>query len=175
MPGATRWPLVTHEKSRLKGIAMSGVTFNQLIKTIEDALAVVARKGKDKFDITLMKVELELSVSATDKFSGGVKLDWGVSIDVGGKMESTNAHVLSLTLIPVNKTIKLGTEKDELADAILELAKAITETDQTKFVVREGVVDVSFLVNSEGSLKVLVGSKTEKEGSHRMKLTFQPG
>ncbi len=57
---------------------MSGVTFNQLIKTIEDALAVVARKGKDKFDITLMKVELELSVSATDKFSGGVKLDWGV-------------------------------------------------------------------------------------------------
>ena len=68
-------------------------------------------------------------------------------------MESTNAHVLSLTLIPVNKTIKLGTEKDELADAILELAKAITETDQTKFVVREGVVDVSFLVNSEGNLR----------------------
>jgi Trypsin-co-occurring domain 2 len=153
---------------------MSGVTFNQLIKTIEDALEIVAKKGKDKFGITLMKAELEVSISATDKMSAGVKVDWGVSIDLGGETESTDAHVLSLTLLPVNKVLKLGTQKNDLADAILELAKAISETDQTKFAVKEGVVDVSFMVNSAGNLKVVVGTSTKKEGSHRIKLTFQP-
>ena len=79
---------------------MSGVTFNQLIKTIEDALAVVARKGKDKFDITLMKVELELSVSAMLDTNGkyiGPMITWEVVTEkvATEKREAETADVLT--------------------------------------------------------------------------------
>jgi hypothetical protein len=154
---------------------MSSITINQLIKTVEDALAIVAKKSKDSLDITLMKAEVELSVKATDEVSGGAKLDWGLSIDLSGKVESSNTHTLSLSLIPVKGYLKLGSESDELADAILALAKAIKEAEQTKFVITEGKVDVKFVVTSEGKLKIVVGGGSSKEGTHSIKLTFQPG
>jgi hypothetical protein len=165
------------EKSgtRPKGIAMSGITFDHLIQTIEDALAVVAKKGKDTLDITLMKAELELVVTASEEVGGGAKFDWLVSVDLSGKIGSSNTHTLSLTLIPVNKAIKLGSEKDELADAILALAQAIKTADQSKFSVTEGKVHVKFVVSSEGNLKLVAGGGAKKENTHSIKLTFQPG
>jgi len=153
---------------------MSSITFNQLIKTIEDALAIVARKGKDSLGMTLMKAELEMAVTATEEGSVGAKFDWGVSIDFSGSIKSSNAHTLSLTLIPVKKALSAGDEEDELADAILALAKAINETDQAKFSVSEGKVDVKFTVSKEGNLKIIVGSGDKNENVHSIKLTFQP-
>ena len=78
---------------------MSDITARQLIKTVEDALAIVALRS-DKLGITLTKAELELSATATDEGGGTVKFDWIVTVEAGGKVESSSKHVLSLTLVP---------------------------------------------------------------------------
>jgi len=152
---------------------MSGTTINQLVKTLEDALAIVARQSKENLEITLTKAELELSVAVTDKMSAGIKFDWGLSFDFSGELQASNTHVLSLSLVP-RKGMKLGTESAELADAIIALAKAIKEADQGKFTITEGKVDLKFVVTTEGNIRVVGGGGTKKEGTHGVKLTFLP-
>jgi Trypsin-co-occurring domain 2 len=151
---------------------MSGITVDQLIKTVEDALAVVATKSEAKLGITLTKADLELSAVATDEAGAKYSFEF-VGFEAGGKLESATAHVLSLSLVPKHGTLALGErEADELAEAILALAAAIHRADQSKFVVTEGKVDVKFTATKEGKLKLVVGGATKSEKAHSMKLTF---
>jgi hypothetical protein len=156
-----------------RGIRMSKIAINQLIKTLEDALAVITTRS-DSLGITLMKAEVELSAVATYEGGSTVKFDWFVSVEAGTKLESSNKHVLSLSLVPKRGILKLGEgEVDELANAILALAKVIREADQTKFVITEGKVEVKFVATQEGKLKVVVGGGTKFENAHSIKLSFQ--
>lgn len=153
---------------------MSDINARQLIKTVEDALAIVARRS-DKLGITLTKAELELSVIATEEGGGTLKFDWIVTVEAGVKLESSSKHVLSLTLVPKSGIAQLseGVAADELADAIVQLAATIKDAGQSKFVVTDGRVEVKFVATREGKLKLVVGGGVKAEDAHTIKLTFQ--
>jgi hypothetical protein len=153
---------------------MTEITVDQLIKTVEDALEVVATKS-ESLGLVLKSTEVELSAGAT--WEGGVafKFDWGVSIDLSTKHESSTKHVLSLSLTAKSGLLKLGArETDELASAILDLASAIKRAGKSKFAVTEGKVEVKFGITHDGKVKVAVGGGAKSEGLHSIKLTFYP-
>jgi len=153
---------------------MTEITVDQLIKLVEDALAVVVTTSSN-LGITLLKAEVELSVGVTQEGETGIKFDWVVSFEAGGKIESSSKHVLSLSLVPKGGLLKLAEgDANELANAILALAKAIKSADQSKFVITEGKVEVKFVATQEGKLKIVVlGGGQKSEDAHTIKLTFQ--
>ena len=154
---------------------MSGITVTDCITVIEDALAIVAKKSKEALKINLTKADVELSMIATDEVGGKIKFDLILSVDLGGKIESSNSHVLSLSLRPKGGVLKLGgPQATELAEAIFAIAAAIHDANLTIFRVDEASVEVKFVVASQGKLKVLFGLGTKAENTHSIKLTFQP-
>jgi hypothetical protein len=153
---------------------MTEITVDQLIKVVEDALVIVATRS-DNLGLTLMKADLELSMGATHEGGTTIKFDWFVSVEAGAKIESGSKHVLSLSLVPKGGTMRMdeSPKADELADAILALAKAIKGAGKSKFVVTEGKVEVKFVATRQGTLKVVAGGGTKAEDAHSIKLTFQ--
>jgi hypothetical protein len=113
---------------------MSGIGIKDCIKIIEDALAVVGDRSKEALGIKLTKADVEISVAATDEGGGKIKFDLLVSVGVGAKFESSNTHVLSLSLRPKRGALQLGgVEAKELAETILALAAAIRDANLTRF------------------------------------------
>lgn len=154
---------------------MPGRQLKDCIKIIEDALSIVEKKAAEALGIKLTEAEVELSVVSTDEIGGKVKFDLVVSVDVGGKIEGSNTHVLTLILKPKGGALTLGSvQAGELAEAILALATAFKDANLTRFRVDEGTVEVKFVVTSEGKLKVVGGYANKSENTHSIKLTFEP-
>jgi hypothetical protein len=155
---------------------MATMTVDQLVPKIETALNAVRAKSKG-LGITLIKAEVELSVTGKLGGEGGLKFDFIVEVDVSGGQERSRGQILSLTLTPKGGPLTLGeAESDDLAEGIMSLAAAINRARASTFEVTEGTVVVEFGVTTEGKLKVVVGGgKRETKGAHKLKLTFRPG
>jgi Trypsin-co-occurring domain 2 len=150
-----------------------------VIKSIETALAVVRRRLKDeKLGITLQRADIELKVTTTGGISGGFKWDLVVPVEVGGKHETTDTMTIALSLTPAKSAASLGeSPSDELADGIIELAKAMKQaSDETagNFAVSSGSIGLEFAVTAEGTLQIVVGPKINTGTTNSIELNFRP-
>ena len=149
-----------------------------LVKQIEEALAIVASKTKkEKLGLTLQNAELHLKVSTKKSGKVGGKIDWGVSIDLSAEKEWSRAHSLVLSLTPKAK-IEMGkSESEDLADTIFEIASAVGQLQKTvagHFNPSEASVSIDVEQAENGKIQVVAGGGGTWTNSHTIKLSFRP-
>lgn len=150
----------------------------ELVKDLEAALAIVRTNAAKSLNLTLLKAEVEIGLTATTAAKAGFKFELGVTVDTSAEREWSDVHTLGLVLEPKQGTGKLGaTETEALAAGILELAalhKRIADLKSTEFVPGQLKVGVSFERSTSGKLQVVVGPGKSSKSARKVTLSFRP-
>jgi hypothetical protein len=151
-----------------------------LVKKIEQALAMVAEKTRKdkKLGLELQRAELHLKVSTKKDVKAGGKIEWGISIDLSASKEWSQAHTIVLNLAPKEK-IQLGgkEESEELAETIFAVASAISELRKTvagNFNASGAEVSIDVEESKDGKIQVVAGGGGKWTNAHTIKLGFRP-
>jgi hypothetical protein len=149
----------------------------ELIKDLQDALAIVRVKALNSLNLTLKKAKVEIEISAKDISKAGGKFELGISLDASIKRERTHTHVLSLVLEPIGVTGKLsGDVAHDLADSILALAalrSRVVALKSTDFKGGDMELEVRFERKKSGGLQIVCGGEGESGNTQKVTLFFR--
>jgi hypothetical protein len=149
----------------------------ELVKDLEEALAIVRVKAWNTLNLTLRKAKLELEITTTNTSKAGTKIEFGISLDASIKRQRGRTHVVSLILEPIPSSSKMGgDEAHDLADSILALAalkNKVAALKSTDFKIGDMELEVHFARKTSGGLQIFCGGEGESENTQKVTLSFR--
>lgn len=149
----------------------------ELVKDLEEALAIVREKASRSLHLTLRRAELQIELSTQNVSKAGGKFEFGVSLEASLKRARTHTHVLSLTLEPTPGSRTMGWEEThDLADSIIALAALrtkITELGFTDFKVGDMTLEIHIERKTSGGLQIVCGGEGETGNIQKVTLYFR--
>jgi len=149
----------------------------ELVKDVEEALALVREKAKRSLNLTLRRAELEIEMTTTNVATAGGKFEMGIKLDASIERERTHTHVLKLTLEPVAGSMKMGWEQThDLADSIVALASLRNQVAAQGFTdtrVGDMALEVHFEKKTSGGLQIIAGGQGASGNTQKVTLYFR--
>ena len=149
----------------------------ELVKDVEEALALVRDKARHSLNLTLRRAELEIEMTATNVAKTGGKFELGIKLDASIARERTHTHVLKLTLEPTAGSMKMGWEEThDLADSIVALASLRNQVAALGFTdvkVGDMSLEVHFEKKTTGGLQIIVGGEGGSGNTQKVTLYFR--
>ncbi len=149
----------------------------ELVRAIEDALAIVRYRTEKRLGISLQKAELELRFAAKKTAGVGGSIEIIVPIEAGVERAWSNLQTFTLSLTPAGGSLDLGEPPaNELADAILALAATIDQLARVKpasFTLGTAGLSIGVELTTEGKLQVVFGGGGKSSTAHTINLTFR--
>jgi hypothetical protein len=149
----------------------------ELVKDVQEALAIVKAKAKRSLNLTLTKAELEIEISTQNVAKAGVKLELGISLEASIKRERSHKHVFSLVLEPTKEIARMGWEEThDLADSIIALAgirNDVARLGFTDFKIGDLVLELHIEKKTSGGLQIACGGEGESGNTQKVTLYFR--
>jgi Trypsin-co-occurring domain 2 len=149
----------------------------ELVKDLQEALAIVKAKAKESLNLTLRRAEVEIEMTTLDVSKAGGKLEIGISLEASIKRERAHTHVFKLTLEPIGGTGRLGWEEThDLADSILALAslrKNIAALKSLDFKVGDLVLELHLEKKTSGGFQIVCGGEGASGNTQKVTLSFR--
>ena len=162
------------------GESSTGIALKDAVTLLRTALAIVRQRTRGELGITLVKADVHLKLEWRTELSAGVggKLFFVIPVETVGSRTSNATHDLTLSLRPKQSAADLGKpETEELAEAIIDLAKASTEIRKSvaaDFDLDTFAIAVDVGVSRTGKLQVVAGVGDTSSRSHTIDVTFRP-
>jgi hypothetical protein len=158
-----------------------GVPVDELIDAVKRAIKVASISVTDPGrDLAVTAVTLRLNTVATRGLGGS--LDFrvpliGARVKVGGSVTRQDTHLMELTLIPEDTPVieTRGAPVDVVLVEAIETVRAVmarAAAGDDPFVLRDGTVELSFGVASDGTIALGVDGELKDEVTHTMRLTI---
>lgn len=151
-----------------------------VVDLFRTALGVVRWRTRGELGIRLVKANLHLRLEQARDLKAGVggKLLYVIPVEGEVSRSWTKTHDLTLSLTPHERTADLGEpETEELADAIVDLARAAKEIRQrvaTEFNLDSFGISAEVGVSRGGKLQIVAGGERASGTSHTVDLSFRP-
>jgi hypothetical protein len=149
----------------------------ELVKDLQEALAIVKAEAKRSLNLTLKRAEIEVEIHTQDVSKAGGKFEFGISLEASIRRERTHTHVLTLTLEPIGGAGKMGWEEThDLANSIIALAGLRSKVAQlgfTDFKVGDMVLVLHIERKTSGGLQIVCGGEGESGNTQKVTLTFR--
>ena len=157
-----------------------GVPVDELIDAIKRAVKVAGISVTDQArDLAVTAVTLRLNTVATRSIGGG--LDFrvpviGARVTVGGAVTRQDTHLMELALIPGDTPVieTRGAPVDVVLVEAIETVRAVmarAAAGDDPFVLRDGTVELSFGVASDGTIALGIDGELKDEITQTIQLT----
>lgn len=158
-----------------------GIPVGELIDAIKRAIKLASISVTDPGrDLAVTAVTLRLNTVATRSLGGG--LDFrvpviGARVHVGGAVTRQDTHLMELALIPGDTPVieTRGAPVDVVLVEAIETVRAVmarAAAGDDPFVLRDGSVELSFGVASDGTIALGIDGELKDEVTHVMRLTI---
>jgi hypothetical protein len=161
-------------------MTIDGLSVADVVRRIKLAIRQ-ANIGGDGEDLAIAGVELTLKVLATD--AGGAGFEWkvpvlGLTLKGGAKATHSNTSTVHVALVPPDHeggggALKVDADlEDELVNGVHLIREAVNQSavSEPQFKLKEGSVELEFVVTKEGNLSLLLTAEAKDEVTHTMKL-----
>jgi hypothetical protein len=158
-----------------------GVPVDELIDAVKRAVKQANISATDPGrDLAVTAVTLRLNTVATRGLGGSIDFRVpliGVRLTAGGSVTRQDTHLMELTLIPDHAPVieTRGVPVDVVLVEAIETVRAVmarAAAGDDPFVLRDGTVELSFGVASDGSIALGIDGELKDEVTHAMRLTI---
>ena len=149
-------------------------TIVDLVRQVKAAIRRAEDRDPDK-KLAVMKVDLEIKATFKKEIGADGKVTWlPVPIELSAHYKQAEVQTITLSLVPEQGPVLMGTVADELADAIQVIRIGVEEAARSTppFGLKEASISLNIGTMKDGKAQVIVGGQSEVENTHTVKLTL---